>query len=83
MTHCQFSDLLPIGRLVGGQAYHCCVISKLNDDVGVMFGHSVVGEQGVQEDTKLASLRGTSFEDQRGRCVVAYHCHLGVACQEV
>jgi hypothetical protein len=37
-SHCQFSDLLPIGRLivVGGQAYHCCVISKLNDGVGVV-----------------------------------------------
>ena len=32
---CQFSDLLPIGRLiiVGDQAYHCCVVSKLNDGV--------------------------------------------------
>jgi hypothetical protein len=26
-----------------------------------------VGEQGVQEGTKHASLRGTSVEDQRGR----------------
>ena len=49
--HCQFSDLHPIGCLivVGEQAYHCCVISKLTDGVGVVFGHAVVGEQGIQE----------------------------------
>jgi hypothetical protein len=47
--HWQVSDLLPIGCLivVGDQAYHGCVISKLNDGV------TVVGEQGVQEGTKL------------------------------
>jgi hypothetical protein len=57
--HCQVSDLLPIGCLiaVGDQAYHCCVVRKLNDGVGVMFGHTVVGEQGVQEGTKHAPLR--------------------------
>jgi hypothetical protein len=46
--HFQVSDLLPIGCLivVGDQAY-CCVISKLNDGVGFMFGHAVMGEQGV------------------------------------
>ena len=56
--HCQVSDLLPIGCLivVGDQAYHCCVISKLNDCVGVVLGHAVVGEQGVQEGTKHAPL---------------------------
>ena len=58
--HCQVSDFLPIGGLivVGDQAYHCCVISKLNDGIGVMFGHAVVGEQGVQEETKHTPLRG-------------------------
>ena len=37
-THCQVSDILPIGCLivVGDQAYHCCVVSKLNDVVEVM-----------------------------------------------
>jgi hypothetical protein len=50
-SHYQVSDLLPIGCLivVGDQAYYCCVVSKLNDGVGVVFGHAVVGEQGVQE----------------------------------
>ena len=34
--HCQVSDL-PIGChvIVSDQAYHCCVIGKLNDGVGV------------------------------------------------
>ena len=69
--HCQFSDLLPIGCLivVSGQAYHCCVVSKLNDGVGVVFGHAVVGEQGVQKGTKYTPL--TDLENQLGRCVVA------------
>ena len=44
------------------------IVSKLNDDVGVVFGHAVVGEQGVQEGTKHAP----HVEDQRGRCGVAY-----------
>jgi hypothetical protein len=77
--HCQVSDLLPIRCLivVGDQAYHHCVVSKLNDGVGVMHGHAVVGEQGVQDGTKHAPLRGPCVEDQRGRCVVAYPYHLG------
>ena len=51
------TDLLPIGCLivVGDQAYHRCVIRKLND--GVVLGHAVVDEQGVQEGTKHAPLR--------------------------
>ena len=51
--HCQVSDRLPIGWLivVGDQAYYRCVIGKLNDGAGVMLGHSVMGEQGVQERT--------------------------------
>ena len=52
--HSQLFDLLRIGCLivVGDQAYHCCVVSKLNDGVKVLFGHAVVGEQGIQEGTK-------------------------------
>jgi hypothetical protein len=52
--HCQVSDLLPIDCLivVGDQAYHCCVIRKLNDGVGVVIGLAVVGEQGVQEESR-------------------------------
>ena len=42
-----------------------------------------MGEQGIQERTKYTPLRGPSVEDQRGRRVVAYSYHLGVARQEV
>ena len=58
--HCQVSDLLPVGYLiiVGDQAYHRCVISKLDDGVGVVHSQSVVGEQGVLEGTKHTPLRG-------------------------
>ena len=48
-----------------------------------MFCHAVVCEQGVQEGTKHAPLRGPSVEDQRDRCVVVYLYHVGVARQEV
>ena len=82
--HGQVFGLLPIGRLivVGDQAYHCCVASKLNNGVGVVFGHAVMGEQVVQEGTKYTPLRGPSVEEQHGRCVVAYPHHLGAACQK-
>jgi hypothetical protein len=42
--HGQVSDLLHIGCLVviGDQAYHCCVIGKHNDGVGVVPGHAVM-----------------------------------------
>uniref|UniRef100_A0A8C7FCB0 beta-ketoacyl-[acyl-carrier-protein] synthase I n=1 Tax=Oncorhynchus kisutch TaxID=8019 RepID=A0A8C7FCB0_ONCKI len=51
--------------------------------VGVVPGHAVVGEQGVQEGTEQAPLGSSSVEDQRGRCVATYPHHLGVARQEV
>jgi hypothetical protein len=44
--------------IVGDQSYHRCVISKLNDLVGGVHGRAIVGEQGVQEGTKHAPLRG-------------------------
>ena len=49
--HGQVPDLLPIGCLiiVGDQAYHCCVIRKLNDGVEVVPGRAVISEHGVQE----------------------------------
>ena len=83
--HGQFSDLLPISCLivVGDQAYHRCVASKLNDGVGVVFGHAVMDEQVVQEGTKYTPLRGPRVKEQRGRRVVAYSYHLGAARQEV
>ena len=47
-------DLVPIGCLsvVGDQAYHCRIIGKLDDGVGVVPGHAVMSEQGVQEETE-------------------------------
>ena len=83
--HCQFSDFLPIGFLivVGDQAYHFCVVSKLNEGLRVVFGHAVMDEKGVQEGTKYTPLRVPSVEYQRGRLVVAYTYHLGVARQGV
>jgi hypothetical protein len=74
--HCQVSDLCPIGCLI-------IVVSKLNDGVGVVLGHAVLGEQGLQEGIKYTPLRGRSVEDQLGRCVVAYPYHLGAGCQKV
>ena len=46
-------------------------------------GRAVMSEQGVQERTEYASLRGPRVEDQHGGCVVTYPYHLGVARQEV
>ena len=62
-------------------AYHCWVISKLNDGFGVDLGHAVVGEQGVQEGAEHAPLKGPCFEDQHGECVVTYLYHQGAARQ--
>ena len=44
--HGQVSDRLSMGCLVvvGDQAYHCCVIRKCNDVVGVVPGCAVDGE---------------------------------------
>ena len=36
-----------------------------------------MSEQGVQEGTEHAPLRGPSVEDQRGGCAVTYLYHLG------
>uniref|UniRef100_A0A4W5RW29 Coiled-coil serine-rich protein 1 n=1 Tax=Hucho hucho TaxID=62062 RepID=A0A4W5RW29_9TELE len=79
----QVSDLFPIVCLVvvGDQAYHCCVIGKLNDGVGVVPGRAVMSEQGVQEGTEQAPLRGPWVENQHGGCVVTYPYHMGAARQ--
>ena len=44
------------------EAYHPCVVSKLNDGVGVVRGHTVVDEQELPEETKHAPLRGPRVE---------------------
>ena len=58
-------------------------VGKLIDGVGVVPGRTVMREQGVQEGTKHAPLRGPCVEDQRGRSVVAYPYHLGIARHEI
>ena len=45
---------IPILIVVGDQAYHCCVIDKLNDGVGVLPGRAGMSEQGVQEGAEHA-----------------------------
>ena len=52
-----------------------------NDVVGVLLGHAVMGEQGLQEGTEHAPWPRVEY--QRGRCVVTYPYHLRVARQEV
>jgi hypothetical protein len=59
------------------------VIGKLNDAVGVMAGRAVMSEQGVQEGTEHAPLKGPRVEDQHGGRVVTYPYHLGAARKEV
>jgi hypothetical protein len=54
-------------------------VGKLNDGVGVVRGHAVVGEQGVQEETEHAPLMGSSVEGQEVQDPVAEG---GVQCQE-
>ncbi len=62
----QGTHLLSVGRLitVSDQAYHRCVISKFDDDIGAVCGCTVVCVQGVQEWAEDAALRSTSVEDQ-------------------
>ncbi len=62
----QGTHLLSVGRLivVGDQAYHRCVISKFDDDIGAVCSCTVVCVQGVQEWAEDAALRCTSVEDQ-------------------
>ncbi len=81
----QVTHLLSVGLLivVGDQAYHRCVISKFDDDVGAVCGCTVVCVQGVQEWAEDAALWSTSVEDQGRLCVVAHSDHLTSACQEV
>ncbi len=47
----QGTHLLSVGRLiiVSDQAYHRCVISKFDDDIGTVCSCTVVCVQGVQE----------------------------------
>ncbi len=61
----QGTHLLSVGHLivVSDQAYHRCVVSKFDDDVGAVCGCTVICLQGVQEWAEDAALRSTSVED--------------------
>ncbi len=66
----QGTHLRSVGRLivVSDQAYHHCVVSEFDDDVGAVCGCTVMcvqGVQGVQEWAEDAALRSTSVEGQR------------------
>ncbi len=67
----QGTHLLSVGRLivVGDQAYHRCVISKFDDDIGAVCSCTVVCVQGVQEWAEDAALRCTSVEDEGGKMI--------------
>ena len=64
----QGAHLFSVGRLivVGDQAYHRCIISEFDDDVGAVCGCTVVCIQGIQEWAEDTALRSTGVEDQRG-----------------
>ncbi len=65
---CQGSDLLSVGHLIiaGDQADDGRVVSKIDDGVGVVCGHVVMRERGVQERTEHAALRCACVESQGG-----------------
>ncbi len=67
------TNLLSVERLiiVSDQAYHRCVVSKFDNDVGPVCCCTAVCVQGVQEWAEDAALRSTSVEDQ-GRCPMLY-----------
>ncbi len=56
-----------------------CVISKFDDGIGAVDGHTVVREQGVQERAVNAGIRGANVESQGGAGGAAW----GSAHQEV
>ncbi len=61
----QGTHLFSVGHLivVSDQAYHRCVVSKFDDDVGAVCGCTVICLQGVQEWAEDTALRSTSVED--------------------
>ncbi len=66
---CQGSDLLSVSHL---QADDGRVISRLDDGVGAVGGHTVIREQGEQDGAEYAALRGACLDSQGGGCGAAY-----------
>ncbi len=81
----QGNHLRSVGLLivVSDQAYHRCVVSKFDDDVGAVCGCTVMCVQGVHEWAEDAALRSTSVEGQQRLSVVAHSDHLTSACQNI
>ncbi len=81
----QGTHLLSVGCfiVVRDQAYHRCVVSKFDDDVGAMCGCTVMCLHGVQEWAEDTDLQCTSVDGQGRWGVVAHSDHLTSACQEV
>lgn len=57
--------LLSVGCfiIIGDQAHNDVVVSKLYDGVGVVSGHTILCEHGVQQQTENAALRGEEIQD--------------------
>ncbi len=66
----QGTHLRSVGRLivVGDQAYHHCVVSEFDDDVGAVCGCTVTCVQGVQEWAENTALRSTSVRSAEMKC---------------
>ena len=69
--------------IVGDETQDGGVIRKLKDDVGVVSGHAITREQGVQQGTEYAALRGSDAQGQCRGGEVAHSHHLGSTLQEV
>ena len=53
-------------NIINNQENHRCVVSKLDDGVGVVRGQTVVGKWGVQAGAKPTPLRDPRGEGARG-----------------
>lgn len=67
----------------GDKANDSHVVSKHDDSVGAVGGHTVVPEQRVWERAEYAALKCASVKNQGGGCSSAYMHSLGSAPQEV
>ncbi len=57
--------------VVADEAYHCCVISKLDDVVGAGLGSAVVSQQREEQQAKHTALWGTCAQCGNAQGVVA------------
>jgi len=82
---CLVPDLLSVGGLiiVGDEPQDGGVVRELNDGVGAVSGYRVRCEQGVQEGTECAALRGSGAQGQYRGGETAHSHYLGSARQEV